>query len=104
MARIKKTIEKTHNYTSDAKKVFNEIIYAVRFGSLRIAQNGDILSITHAVSIALKLLRENRWQTPAPMKQKEKSNFHSKKQPVRPQTLVVPQHVHGLFESIRRAG
>jgi len=96
MARIKRTIEKSPTYASNAKNVSNEIIYAVRFGSLRIAQNGEILSITHAVSIALKLLRENRWETPAPMKRKEKSKYHFKKR----QTM--PQNAHGMLESIRR--
>lgn len=45
--------------------LLNEITYAVRFGDLRKQQkSGQELSIHHAISIALKLVRERRWETP----------------------------------------
>ena len=47
-------------------KLLNEIIYEVRFGSLRFSKTtGTEISIPHAINIALKLVRECRWQTPA---------------------------------------
>ncbi len=71
IARIRKFIEKS-TYHNDSDKVCNEIIYAIRFGALRTAQNGIFLTIAHAISIALKLIREKRWETPAPIKIQEK--------------------------------
>jgi len=75
MTRIRKAVEKLPKYLNDTKRICNEIVYAVRFGALRIAQNGDTLSVPHAISIAIKLLREGRWETPAPMKSKDKQAF-----------------------------
>ncbi len=46
-------------------RLLNEITYAIRFGDLRVKQsNNEVLSIHHAISIALKLVREGRWETP----------------------------------------
>jgi hypothetical protein len=46
-------------------KILNEITYAIRFGELEKRQGTQThLSIQHAISIALKLVREGRWQTP----------------------------------------
>ncbi|OAI45984.1 hypothetical protein AYO45_01880 [Gammaproteobacteria bacterium SCGC AG-212-F23] len=77
--RVKRAVAK-FTYPDAQQKVCNEIIYAVRFGTLRLSQNGKTLSIPHAISIALKLVRENRWETPAPIKQQEKVDFYFKRQ------------------------
>jgi len=46
-------------------KILNEIMYEVRFGSLRFSKTtGAEISIQHGINIALKLIRENRWRTP----------------------------------------
>ncbi|MBS0358903.1 MAG: HTH domain-containing protein [Proteobacteria bacterium] len=45
--------------------LINEIIYEVRFGSLRKSKTtGKRLSLDHGINIALKLVREGRWTTP----------------------------------------
>jgi hypothetical protein len=79
ITRIRKAVEKSPKYLNDTKRICNEIVYATRFGALRIAQNGDTLSVPHAISIAIKLLREGRWETPTPMKRKDKqASFQDK--------------------------
>ncbi len=74
--RIKHVVEK-YIPSVDRQKVYNEIIYAIRFGALKLSQNGSPLSVSHAASIAIKLIREKRWETPAPLKRKEKLNLHA---------------------------
>lgn len=46
-------------------RLLNEVCFEVRFGSLRVScSTGSEISVLHAVHIALKLIREQRWQTP----------------------------------------
>jgi hypothetical protein len=46
--------------------LFNEIVCEVRFGSLTVKKDkSGELPIAHAVSVAIKLVREGRWSTPA---------------------------------------
>lgn len=70
ITRIKNSVEKEVSQSHQVK-ICNEIFYAVRFGSLRISQSGQLLSIPHAINIALKLLREKRWETPTTQKRKK---------------------------------
>jgi hypothetical protein len=105
VTRIQKAIEKSV-YADNQQRICNEIIYAIRFGTLIKSQNGTILSISHAISIAVKLLREKRWETPAQIKGKEKSGFQFKK--VYKQQSISgiatgQQHVSGLLNSLRTA-
>lgn len=51
------------------EKIKQEIAFAVRKRGLVRAQAGGELSVPHGISIALKLYREKRWQTPAGMAQ-----------------------------------
>lgn len=47
------------------RKLFNEIAYEIRFGSLQKSnQTGQELSVSHALNIAKKLVRKNLWMTP----------------------------------------
>jgi hypothetical protein len=49
----------------DIKQKLLEILYAIRFGSLRNRQSSEEeLPIDHAINVALKLVREDRWSTP----------------------------------------
>ncbi|MBS0358997.1 MAG: hypothetical protein JSS53_07000 [Proteobacteria bacterium] len=49
--------------------LINEIIYEVRFGSLRKSKiTGERLSLDHGINIALKLVREGRWTTPTALR------------------------------------
>ena len=51
-------------------RLANEICYEIRFGSLRYCRStGAETTIQHAIHIALKLVREKRWQTPIDMAQ-----------------------------------
>ena len=75
IARIKKQTVKLLPASELQEKVSNEIIFAIRFGALTTNQQGDKLSIAHAVSIAIKLVREKRWDTPAPLLLKEKTQI-----------------------------
>ncbi|MHB1949655.1 MAG: hypothetical protein ACYCQI_16270 [Gammaproteobacteria bacterium] len=102
ISRIKKSVEQS-TYQNDSDKVCNEIIYAIRFGALRIAQNGDLLSIAHAVSIALKLIRERRWETPTPMQRKEKTGFNSLRKEnnyFQKRSFKGHQHIGGLLQQL----
>lgn len=73
--RIMKGIKSLDLDESDQKRLLNEVSYAIRFGSLRVSQTGQLLSIPHAVNIALKLLREKRWETPTPLQKSSVSSF-----------------------------
>jgi hypothetical protein len=104
--KIKAAIETQTNNTNEIKRTCNEIIYAIRFGTLKTGQNGNILSINHAISIALKLLRENRWETPALLKIKETSNIHFKKSRIQPPITHIftgQQHISALLNQMRTA-
>lgn len=72
IAKITKCVERS-TYQTNQKKVCNEIIYAVRYGSLKMGLNGNMLGLNHAISIALKLIRENRWETPSPLQNRGRS-------------------------------
>ncbi len=49
-------------------RLTNELIFEIRFGSLRQSnRNQATMSIEHGINIGIKLLRENRWRTPADM-------------------------------------
>lgn len=67
--RITKTLQ---NYGYSGMKLnilINEIIFEVRFGSLLFCnQTKERLHTNHAISIALKLVRDGRWTTPVLMK------------------------------------
>jgi hypothetical protein len=104
ITRIKKAVEKIPNYLNDSRRICNEIAYAVRFGALRIAQSGNTLSVPHAISIAVKLLREGRWETPTPMKKKEKQPVS---QDINHHLWVPPQshqHVRSLLQNMNTCG
>lgn len=70
LTRLKKAINTEITALDDQQRIFNEIIFAIRFGSLRTSQSGQTLSVSHAVSIGLKLLREKRWETPSQLRTK----------------------------------
>lgn len=55
----------------DLKTLIAEIFHSVRFGQLVQGKNGQELSIDHGLSIALKLVRKNRWRTPTDFRQRE---------------------------------
>jgi hypothetical protein len=74
--RIMKGIKSIIVDDNSQKKIFDEISYAIRYGSLRVSQTGELLSISHAINISLKLLREKRWETPAPLKKNMMSSFY----------------------------
>lgn len=96
IARIKKITKKMLLQTNDQERVCNEIIYAIRFGALTLNQNGESLSIAHSTSIALKLLREKRWETPAPLqKTKQRSDYRIQ--------MSKPLH-NSLSQNNQRAG
>ena len=64
IARLKKGLSGLCN-PAQLPRLLNEISYAVRFGELQKEhRTKKSLSIQHAISIALKLVREKRWQTP----------------------------------------
>jgi hypothetical protein len=58
------------NYQGNAyATLLNEIVCEVRFGSLTVRKDkSGELPIAHAVSVALKLVREGRWSTPTAIK------------------------------------
>ena len=63
---LEKNLSAFHSDSFHIAKLLNEIIYEVRFGSLRFSKTtGAEILIQHAINIALKLIREGRWQTPA---------------------------------------
>jgi hypothetical protein len=52
------------------EKIADEIAWSVRFGSLAKGKQGNDLEISHSLSIAIKLVRQGRWCTPANYSQK----------------------------------
>lgn len=70
LKRLQKTIQDI--VTSDIKiqnQLMNEVIYEIRFGSLVCSnKTKEELPTDHAINIALKLIRENRWFTPTTLK------------------------------------
>ena len=95
--RIEKAIEKYSVPVNDTKKVLNEVVYSIRFGALRADQNGNKLSIGHAISIALKLVREGRWTTPVTMQKKE---FSAYKNYFQKQSFRGQQGIGNLLQNI----
>lgn len=104
IARIKKSVKKIIG-PNDQHRVCNEIIYAIRFGSLKIGQNGSLLSISHAISIALKLIRERRWETPMPMQKRrpyENQEHNMNNAYFGKRTFQGHQHIANLLQSNTR--
>lgn len=63
--RLKKALSR-HYSDIELPKMINEVAYSIRFGDLEIQQGSNQpLEIHHAISIAIKLVREGRWQKPA---------------------------------------
>ncbi|WP_423064290.1 winged helix-turn-helix domain-containing protein [Candidiatus Paracoxiella cheracis] len=65
LRRIEKSLQASTIPRSDHIRVLNEIVFEIRMGSLthqRDTQNP--LTTDHAINIALKLVREGRWQAP----------------------------------------
>jgi hypothetical protein len=63
--RIQKELTELAMSEQQKAQLLNEIIYAVRFGPLRVKKSKQSeLSVAHGINIALKLIRENRWETP----------------------------------------
>lgn len=63
--RLKKGLIKTGVLATTIPKLLNEIIFAIRYDSLKIElETEQELSINHAINIAIKLVREKRWETP----------------------------------------
>jgi DNA-binding Lrp family transcriptional regulator len=68
--RLKMEVARLTQDADKQKQTINEIAYAVRFGNLQVSyQSHEAVSVEHALNIALKLLRENRWETPKGMRQ-----------------------------------
>jgi hypothetical protein len=63
-SKICRTLAMKHKGQELIKHV-NEVVHEVRFGTLsKKSLKGKDLTVEHAVNIALKLVKENRWQTP----------------------------------------
>lgn len=94
--RLKKELVKYANQDKTLDVLLNEVCYSVRFGSLRKGLgSSQLLAINHAINIALKLLREGRWETPAEFKQ---PLMAFGKQPCRSSNSgprSVKSHIHG---------
>ena len=60
----------------ERNRLLNEVIYAIRFGSLRIKQGSEKpLPMEHAINIALKLVRAGRWCQPEGVEQRVSQSF-----------------------------
>ena len=63
--RLKKGLVELKLTSHDIARLTNEIVFAARFGSLQMSKDsGREISLQHSINIALKLVREGRWETP----------------------------------------
>ncbi len=70
LRRIEKSLQDAAIPSSDRIRVLNEIVFEIRFGSLTHQRDTQRpLTTNHAINIALKLVREGRWQVPVPLTQ-----------------------------------
>jgi hypothetical protein len=63
--RLKKSLQLYGYQENKLNFLINEIIFEIRFGSLVMSKKNTHLTIDNAINIALKLVREERWETPA---------------------------------------
>lgn len=100
--RLEKSLAKLV-FPSEQQKICNEIVYAIRFGALKNAQGGGYLNIPHAISIAIKLIREKRWETPVSTKRAEKTKCYLQKDRTKyfeKQSFNGYQHIGNLLQGI----
>lgn len=68
--RLVKSLEKQGFNNFSLNRITNEIVYETRFGSLiRNNKNQQELNVENAINIALKLVKEGRWNMPNALKQ-----------------------------------
>lgn len=75
LKRLQHELQENGYYAEQQTLLMNEIVHEVRFGSLvQSNKTQQQLPIEHAVNIALKLVREKRWVTPAALGYKVESH------------------------------
>ena len=67
--RLQKALSSLGYIGKSLTRLINEVISEIRFGSLCRQQNtSEALNIDYAINIAVKLVREQRWQCPTGLK------------------------------------
>jgi hypothetical protein len=68
LLRIREAVQTKKASSDEVSELTNEIAFAIRFGRLtKSYETGREMSVNHSINVALKLLRENRWERPLEM-------------------------------------